>query len=129
VAVVALNFSSACADLKVGATQTVAYGNLSNENPAPITPAYERQADTVIEVQLEKAGVSLAYLLDANSILNALKAPAKSFQTRRARRSALRLLNGDSTLKNLHRMVSYAARSEPTRAICRPGWDFVRVRQ
>ncbi len=47
--VVALNFSSACADpsllsgqaLKVGVTQTVAYGDLSNENPAPITAAYE----------------------------------------------------------------------------------------
>ena len=46
--------------------QTVAYGDLSNENPAPITPAYERQADAVIELQLEKAGVRLAYLLDAN---------------------------------------------------------------
>ena len=46
--------------------QTVAYGDLSNENPAPITPAYERQADLVVELQLEKAGVRLAYLLDAN---------------------------------------------------------------
>ena len=44
--------------------QTVAYGDLSNENPALITPAYERQADNVIELQLEKAGVRLAYLLD-----------------------------------------------------------------
>jgi hypothetical protein len=51
--------------------ETVAYGNLSNENPAPITPEYERQADAVIELQLEKAGVRLAYLLDANLILNA----------------------------------------------------------
>jgi len=46
--------------------QTVAYGHLSNENPAPITPAYERQTDRVIELQLEKAGARLAYLLDAN---------------------------------------------------------------
>lgn len=44
--------------------QTVAYGSLSNENPAPITPAFERQADAVIEVQLEKAGVRLAHLLN-----------------------------------------------------------------
>jgi hypothetical protein len=46
--------------------QKVAYGDLSNENPAPITAAYEQQADAVIEIQLEKAGVRLAYLLDAN---------------------------------------------------------------
>ena len=46
--------------------QTVAYGNLSNDNPAPITPAYEQQANAVIELQLEKAGVKLAYLLDAD---------------------------------------------------------------
>jgi hypothetical protein len=44
--------------------QTVAYGDLGNENPAPITPAYEREADPVIELQLEKAGVRLAYLLN-----------------------------------------------------------------
>ena len=44
--------------------QSVAYGDLGNENPAPITPAYERQADLVIELQLEKSGVRLAYLLD-----------------------------------------------------------------
>jgi hypothetical protein len=43
-----------------------AYGDLSNENPAPITPAYEQQANPVIELQLEKAGVRLAYLLDAD---------------------------------------------------------------
>jgi len=79
-AVVALNFGSACADLPiksgqvpVGATQTVAYGNLSNENPAPIAAAYERQADTVIELQLEKAGVRLAHLLDANLTPNAAR--------------------------------------------------------
>jgi hypothetical protein len=51
--------------------QRVAYGDLSNENPAPITAAYERQADPVIELQLEKAGVRLAYLLDANLMPNA----------------------------------------------------------
>jgi hypothetical protein len=44
--------------------QTFAYGDLSNENPAPITPAYERQAEPVIELQLEKAGVRLAHLLN-----------------------------------------------------------------
>jgi len=36
--------------------QSVAYGDLGNENPAPITPDYERQADPVIELQLERAG-------------------------------------------------------------------------
>jgi hypothetical protein len=46
--------------------QTVAYGDLGNENPAPMTPEYERQADAVIELQLQRAGVRLAYLLDAN---------------------------------------------------------------
>jgi hypothetical protein len=51
--------------------QAVASGDLSNENPAPITPVYERQADPVIELQLEKAGVRLAYLLDANLTSNA----------------------------------------------------------
>jgi hypothetical protein len=35
--------------------QTVAYGDLSNENPAPITAEYERRAEPVIELQLEKA--------------------------------------------------------------------------
>ena len=49
--------------------QTVEYGDLSRDNPAPITPAYEREADLVIELQLEKAGVRLAYLLDANLML------------------------------------------------------------
>lgn len=46
--------------------QTVAYGNLGSENPAVITPAYEQQAAPVIELQLERAGVRLAYLLNAN---------------------------------------------------------------
>ena len=45
--------------------QSVAYGDLGNEDPGLITPDYERQADLVIELQLEKAGVRLAYLLDA----------------------------------------------------------------
>ena len=44
--------------------QTVAYGDLASENPAPITAAYERQAEPVIELQLEKSGERLAYLLD-----------------------------------------------------------------
>ena len=51
--------------------QTVAYGHLSNDNPAPITPKYEGEADPVIELQLERAGVRLAYLLDANLTLSA----------------------------------------------------------
>ena len=51
--------------------QTLAYGDLSNENPASITPAYERKADGVIELPLERAGVRLAYLLDANLLPNA----------------------------------------------------------
>jgi hypothetical protein len=45
--------------------QTVAYGDLGSENPAVIGPTYERQADPVIELQLEKAGVRLGYLLNA----------------------------------------------------------------
>jgi hypothetical protein len=45
--------------------QTVAYGGLGTENPAPITAAYEKQTDPVVEIQLEKAGVRLAYLLNA----------------------------------------------------------------
>jgi len=44
--------------------QTVAYGDLSNENPSPITPEYERQVESVIELQLEKASVRLAHLLN-----------------------------------------------------------------
>jgi hypothetical protein len=42
--------------------QSVAYGDLGSENPAPITAAYEQRADPVIELQLEKAGVRLTYL-------------------------------------------------------------------
>ena len=45
--------------------QTEALGRLGQRKPAPITPAYEQQADPVIETQLEKAGVRLAYLLNA----------------------------------------------------------------
>jgi hypothetical protein len=48
-----------------GWPQTVAYGDLGSQNPAVIGPDYERQADPVIEAQLEKAGVRLAYLLNA----------------------------------------------------------------
>ena len=44
--------------------QTVACGDLNNDNPAPITREYERQADPVIQLQLEKAGVRLAHLLN-----------------------------------------------------------------
>jgi hypothetical protein len=39
---------------------TVAYGDLDSQNPAPIIAAYEKQADPVIEVQLERAGVRVA---------------------------------------------------------------------
>ena len=45
--------------------QTVTCEDLGSENPAVIGPAYERQADPVVEVQLEKAVVRLAYLLNA----------------------------------------------------------------
>jgi hypothetical protein len=45
---------------------SVAYGDLGNGDPAAITSAYEQQADPVIESQLEKAGVRLAYLLNEN---------------------------------------------------------------
>jgi hypothetical protein len=44
--------------------QTVAYQGLGSANPAVITPEYERQADQVIEIQLAKAGVRLAFLLN-----------------------------------------------------------------
>ena len=50
--------------------QRVAYGDLGGGNPAMITPAYEHGADPVIETQLEKAGVRLAYLLDGNLVLS-----------------------------------------------------------
>ena len=44
--------------------QTVAYGDLGSGNPAPSTDAYERRVEPAIELQLEKSGVRLAYLLD-----------------------------------------------------------------
>jgi hypothetical protein len=44
--------------------QTVAYGDLGSENPAPITEEYERHAEPAVELQLEKSGVRLAYLFD-----------------------------------------------------------------
>jgi hypothetical protein len=44
--------------------QTVAYGGLANEDPAPITPGYAQQADPVVELQSERAGVRLAHLLN-----------------------------------------------------------------
>ena len=46
--------------------QTVAYGDLGSESPAPITPSYEQQATLAIDLQLEKAGIRLAYLLNTN---------------------------------------------------------------
>ena len=49
-----------------GLAQTVAYWDLGTENPAVIGPEYERQADPVIETQLERAGVRLAFLLSEN---------------------------------------------------------------
>lgn len=44
--------------------QNVAYGDLGKANPALINQTYEKAADSVIELQLEKAGVRLAYVLD-----------------------------------------------------------------
>ena len=56
--------------------RTVAYGDLSADNPAPITAAYEQRADRAIEIQLEKARVRLAWLL--NKVLgHAIKPSAK----------------------------------------------------
>ena len=43
----------------------VTYGDLGSQNPARITATYQRQAEPVIELQLEKAGVRLACLLNA----------------------------------------------------------------
>jgi hypothetical protein len=45
--------------------QSVAYRGLGTENPAPMTAGCEKQADPVIETQLEKAGVRLAYVLNS----------------------------------------------------------------
>jgi hypothetical protein len=61
--------------------QTVAYGDLSNKDPAPITLGYEQQADPVIELQLEKAGVRLAYLLDANLVSGWAEGSARGSQS------------------------------------------------
>jgi len=44
--------------------QSLVYGDLASDDPAPITSDYERQADPVIELQLEEAGVRLASLLN-----------------------------------------------------------------
>jgi hypothetical protein len=56
--------------------RAVAYGDLSADNPAPITAAYEQRADRAIEIQLEKARVRLAWLL--NKVLgHAIKPSAK----------------------------------------------------
>jgi hypothetical protein len=44
--------------------QTVAYGDLGRDDPAIIAAEYEKQSDPVIETQLEKAGVRLAFVLD-----------------------------------------------------------------
>jgi len=43
-----------------------AYRRLGHKNPAVIDAAYERQADPVVDLQLERAGVRLAYVLDQN---------------------------------------------------------------
>jgi len=51
--------------------QQVAYGDLGPGDPARITPEYGRQADPVIETHLEKAGVRLACLLDADLVFKA----------------------------------------------------------
>jgi hypothetical protein len=44
---------------------------LGTENPAPITAAYQRQTEPVIEIQLEKAGVRFAYVLDVSLAVSA----------------------------------------------------------
>ena len=44
--------------------QTIAYQGLGSATPAVITPDYERQADQVIETQLARAGIRLAWLLN-----------------------------------------------------------------
>lgn len=50
--------------------QTVAYGDLGSGNPPIIGAPYERQADPVVELQLKKAGVRLAYLLNTDLTLS-----------------------------------------------------------
>jgi hypothetical protein len=44
--------------------RTVAYRDLGDERPPIIGPRYEREVDPVVELQLERAGVRLAYLLN-----------------------------------------------------------------
>ncbi len=44
--------------------QMVAYQDLRRERPPVIGRRYEREADPVVELQLERAGIRLAYLLD-----------------------------------------------------------------
>jgi hypothetical protein len=44
--------------------RTVAYGDLGNEHPPVIGRRYEKEVDRVVELQLEKAGVRLASVLD-----------------------------------------------------------------
>jgi hypothetical protein len=67
--------------------RTVAYQGLGNANPAVIPLEYERRADQVIETQLARAGVRLAFLLNealgqhpgamSNSVGSAAKALKK----------------------------------------------------
>jgi hypothetical protein len=47
-----------------GLAQRAAYQGLGGAAPAVISPEYERQADQIIEIQLAKAGVRLAFLLN-----------------------------------------------------------------
>jgi hypothetical protein len=42
----------------------ITYRDLNNQNPVPISPAYEQQADPVIELRSERVGVRLAWLLN-----------------------------------------------------------------
>ena len=44
--------------------QSVAYGDLGKVRPAVVTHTYEQKADAIVELQLEKAGVRLAFVLD-----------------------------------------------------------------
>ena len=44
--------------------QRVAYGDLGGDSPPTITLAYKRRPEPVITLQLERAAVSLGYLLD-----------------------------------------------------------------
>lgn len=44
--------------------RAVAYGDLGSGNPTSITTAYEQEVDPTVELQLERAGVRLAWLLN-----------------------------------------------------------------